>query len=208
VVVPDLAVALRPVDAVARRPGEVVVGVMAYDGPGSDQRRHAEVREAYAASMTDLVVRLLDRGRTVTLVIGDAHDEPAVEELRRRVASVRPDAAADSLQVSRAHTFEDLMAVMGGADAVIASRFHNVVAAVMAARPTVSLGYASKNVDLLRAAGLPPLDQPIGAIDVDLALCHLEVATAHGETAQLELRPLAQQVDEQFTRVFAEFLPA
>ena len=206
-VLPDLAVAIRPTDEVVRRRGEIVIGVMAYDGPGNDPQHRRAVREAYTARMTELVLRLLDRGRSITFVIGDVHDEPVGKELQRRVASARPDLADGLLRTSAARTFRDLLHVMGGADAVIASRFHNVVAGVVAARPTVSLGYAPKNVDLLRSVGLPALDQPIGAIDVELVMRHLDAAMAHNESGPpVDLSLLSQQVGDQFDQVFAAYL--
>ena len=40
------------------------------------------------------------------------------------------------------------------AEVVIASRFHNLICALRLARPTVSVGYASKNRHLMQALGL------------------------------------------------------
>ena len=41
-----------------------------------------------------------------------------------------------------------------GTDAVIATRFHNVVGALMVNRPVIALGYNAKFNDVMASAGL------------------------------------------------------
>ncbi len=60
------------------------------------------------------------------------------------------------------------MAEMGRAEVVVASRYHNVIAALRVGVPVVSLGYAGKNAVLLERFGLDGLDQPIDSFDPDL----------------------------------------
>lgn len=59
------------------------------------------------------------------------------------------------------HDFDDLLDAVGATDLVIATRYHNVVAALMMRRPVVSLSYAPKNGDLLREVGIEGFDRRV-----------------------------------------------
>lgn len=169
---PDLAFSLPAPAAPAVRPGHVVVGVMAYQGrPGSPEHGPGVVRE-YAGRMAELVGRLGQSGRSVTLVVGDVADLGLARDIRAAaVAGWTLD--AHRVVVSEATTMTAIMAEMAQAEVVVASRFHNVIAALRVARPVVSLGYAGKNDRLLEEFGLGAFVQPMDELDVDLLLAQL-----------------------------------
>ena len=107
---------------------------------------------------------------------------------------------ADSLSV--------LMAEMAEAEVVVASRFHNVVCALKARRPVVSLGYAGKNADLLADFGLSGYDQPIDAFDVDRVLAQVELAAGRGRAGHRgSLLHVERRVAEHLVEVWAAVLP-
>jgi polysaccharide pyruvyl transferase WcaK-like protein len=186
-VAPDVAFALPDPVGVAVRPGHVVVGVMTHWGAADDPGRGPAVVEAYELRMTQVVVRLLDAGRTVTFLVGDRSDFELADRLERRVRDARP-LAGDALVTCRACDLAGLMAEMAAAEVVVASRFHNVICALKARRPVVSLGYAGKNADLLERFGLTGFDQPIDAFDVDRLLADVErlVATRDAVTRAID----------------------
>src|SRR5262249_7914522 len=62
---------------------------------------------------------------------------------------------------------EDLFAQIAKTDMVVASRFHNVVCALMLGRPVLSLGYHDKNDALLAEMGLNAFCQHIEHFSVD-----------------------------------------
>lgn len=123
--------------------------------------------------MTEAVTRLLDGGGTVTFLVGDRSDLALADRLERRVRDARP-LLGDSLSTSRAPDLAGLMTEMAAAEVVVASRFHNIICALKARRPVVSLGYAGKNADLLERFGLEGFDQPIDAFDVDRLLSDVD----------------------------------
>ena len=208
-VVADLAFAL-PAPPSSARPGDgrTVLGVMAYDGEPEDTRPPARIRRDYLERMVDLVSRLLDEGRAVTLVVGDAHDQPVAEELEHLVWTARPRLPAEALRVSDARTLEALMCEMTDARVVVASRFHNVIAALKVGRPTISLGYAAKNAHLLAEFETGDVDQSVADIDVDRLMRQIdEVEGAHvGREARVRatLDGLERGVEEQFERILGD----
>jgi polysaccharide pyruvyl transferase WcaK-like protein len=208
-VVPDLTFAMPTPDNYWVRPGHVAIGVMSYIGTSDDPNRGAGVRGRYVECMTRLVTRLVDEGRTVTLFIGDVHDQPVAVEIERSVRKARRELGSDAVAVSTASTLEEIMAEMAEAELVVASRFHNVICALKLAKPIVSLGYAGKNADLLKEFGLGEFAQPIDAFDVDRLSD--QMAEVRGRKASVEshmrdiLQKYADSLDEQFRRLSCEF---
>ncbi len=156
-VYPDLAFAL-PTPAAPAAPGTVGVGVMAYRGGNDDRPRAEEIYRAYVDKLTEFVRWLLDGGRTVRLFVGDRADLEVVDEL------VKVDPARVTL--APAATLADLLCEMSTVDTVVATRYHNVLSALKLAKPTLSIGYATKNEVLMAEFGLAEFCQPIKELDV------------------------------------------
>ena len=50
--------------------------------------------------------------------------------------------------------------------AIIATRFHNLVAALKLAKPTIAIGYSDKHRDLMADAGLAEFSHPVESFDL------------------------------------------
>ncbi|WP_435199392.1 polysaccharide pyruvyl transferase family protein [Janibacter sp. GS2] len=146
---------VAPGPAAAPGPGmRVAVAVMDWGGWSGDDE---EARGQYLATLTEAVVGVLDRGHRVVLLVGQPVDVGPAHEVRRSVLSRRPDA---DLRVADIGAFDDVVDEILGADLVVATRFHLVVAALVSARPVISIGYAPKNRALLTRVGLAHVDRP------------------------------------------------
>jgi polysaccharide pyruvyl transferase WcaK-like protein len=62
------------------------------------------------------------------------------------------------------------MAQIAETDVVVATRYHNVVCALKLGRPTLSIGYATKNDELMAEMGLGEFCQHIERLDVDMLI--------------------------------------
>lgn len=211
-VVPDLAFSLPVPPAPGPvRPGHVVVGVMVFRGrPGSADTGDGQVA-SYVDRLSAALARLLRRGRTVTLVVGDVADFPTAHEIARRTRQLCPDVPGANLEVSAAEDFTGTVEEMQQAEVVIASRFHNVIAGLMAGRPTLTLGYAGKNQQLLAAHGLGAYAQPIGDFDVETLVTQVEgLATRTGVEDRIneELVTARAALSRQFAAVGRLVRPA
>lgn len=146
----------------------LVLGVMRYYG-ASDDTYSAEgtaTHERYLASLTDAALRVLDRGWTVDVVVGDEGDLPVVQELVDRLgqgATARP-----------VTTMRELDAVVVGSTAVVASRYHNVVSAIRAAVPVVSVSYGPKGHALMGQVKMDASCQWIEELDADRLVAQLD----------------------------------
>ena len=166
-VYPDLVFGLEPS---AKRvvqnpqPESVGIGVIAYHGPFSYDK--PEIRDpvaaAYLNSLTSFVEWLLSRGLRVTMFGGDLKDEEIADRVRERVLRGIPNALID---VARPESIEDVLALVRQVDYVVATRYHNIVAAVMTGTPAISINYRAKNGELLNEMGLGRFHQPLGDLD-------------------------------------------
>ncbi len=162
-VYPDIAFRLpsRVAPPPARR--EVAVGIMNYAGHDRGARARHQVADRYVANQVDLVERLLDSGRAVRLIVGAPWDEPVLTEVLRRVG---PKATHEALEVSTSRRLDDLVEELAASQLVISSRYHNLIAAAMAGRPTIALGYSPKHAELQRALGNADCTNDVGSFEV------------------------------------------
>jgi polysaccharide pyruvyl transferase WcaK-like protein len=186
IIVPDLAFAHGAAVEANPEPGHIVVGVMAYYGREDDPVRGADVRRRYVAAMAEAMVRLVESGDRVVLVGGDLVDIAVAHDIYAAVLAASPGIPKDAVTVRDVATFTELTAEMMRADVVIASRFHNLICALRLGRPTVSVGYAKKNRDLMRAMALDGYCQDIEHLDAR----HLvdQVRAARQDKAMLAAR--------------------
>jgi polysaccharide pyruvyl transferase WcaK-like protein len=198
-VYPDLAWTIPVTRAKAEDSKLVAVGVMAYYGGQADRGRAAEVYASYTASVAEFTRWLLETGHDVRLFYGDNADKPALEDVLAQVRSSLPGLAPQRLTAYYPAGYEDVIELLGPVAAVVATRFHNAIFALMLAKPTIALSYARKIDSLMTDLGLSQYCLPAGAIDVatlkalftDLEARRDEISRHVGETAA-EYRQTAQ----------------
>jgi polysaccharide pyruvyl transferase WcaK-like protein len=162
---PDLVFSL-PMSPVPGSPEEVGVGLMAYYGTNDDRRRADELHASYIGSVESFIRWLLDGGRRVRLFYGDAVDEPAVQQVMTNLREYQSDPGSPRLTAEHITSYAKLSRAMAPVGAVVATRYHNVICALQLGKPTISLGYAKKNVALMDDMGLPEFCQHAHSIDV------------------------------------------
>jgi polysaccharide pyruvyl transferase WcaK-like protein len=188
VVAPDLAFA-HPASTVAEPiGGRVVVGVMAYHGPGDDPRRGAAVRRHYVATLADALTTLAGSGQRITLVGGDQVDIDVARAVRAAVLRLGPDLPGDAVVIREVTTFAELTCEMRSAEVVVASRFHNVICALRLGRPTVAVGYADKCRNLMDALGLDDYHQHIDQLDAGRLIAQVRAAQRDAEALAAHIR--------------------
>jgi len=184
-VYPDLAFALPTPVGEPSNGGAVGVGVMDYHGDNDERAQADELHRAYLTKIKGFVRWLTDNGRAVRLFTGDKADAPVVAE----ILADGPPGAVSAASVS---SLDDLMREMAAVDAVVATRYHNVLCALKACRPTVSIGYAAKNDVLMASMGLHEFVQQARALDLDRLIAQfteLEQRSAQLQRVLAEMEP-------------------
>ena len=213
-VYPDLAFALPADSAGAGDPQTVGVGVMAYYGSNADRDRAEEINAAYMAGMKQFVRWLVDSGRNVKLILGDTNgsDESALQEILADLTATRPELAEGRVAAGSVDTFPDVLREMASVHAVVATRFHNLVAALMLAKPTVAVSYSAKHDALMADMGLAEFSVSANALDCDQLIEKFTAAESRSdEVRQILLERNAANVrllDEQFALLSELLFPA
>ncbi|MGH1561897.1 polysaccharide pyruvyl transferase family protein [Mumia sp. DW29H23] len=179
---PDVCFVLDPPPAhLSSGAARVGLGVMDWNGESSDPGQQERDRVAYEDAMTTIALQTAERGHDITLLIGESRDARVADLVRDRVTDKLPEAR---VRVQLAGTLEDLLEEMRGLDAVVATRFHNVVCALRSAVPTVALSYAPKTRALMRAVGREQDCLDVDALDPQAVLTRLESVLADREAAR------------------------
>ncbi|MCI3927913.1 polysaccharide pyruvyl transferase family protein [Streptomyces sp. AN091965] len=203
-VYPDLAFAL-PTPPAGTPSGTVCVGVMAFHGGNDDRARAEEIHRRYLDGVTRFVRALVEDGRPVRLLTGDGVDATVVTAIRAAVDSPLVTAA-------EATSLADLMKEAAAADAVVATRYHNLICALKAGTPTLALSYAAKSDALMDRMGLGAYCHPAREVDADRLLEQfraLEKQSAELRGTLIERNRLAaRQLQSQFAELSSALFPA
>ncbi|MFF8909308.1 polysaccharide pyruvyl transferase family protein [Streptomyces olivaceoviridis] len=206
-VYPDLAFALPTpgANAPSGAPGPVCVGVMDFHGGDDDRSRAEQIHRRYLDGTIRFVRALVEEGRAVRLLTGDACDAPVVAAILDAVDSPLVTAAEVA-------SLADLMKETAAADTVVAIRYHNLICALKTGTPTLAVTYAAKSEALMERMGLGAYCHPARELDADRLLAQfraLEKRSA-GLRRTLAERNLAaaRQLDHQFTAVATALFPA
>jgi polysaccharide pyruvyl transferase WcaK-like protein len=156
-VYPDLAFTL-PVPSADEAPMEktIAIGVMSYYGWSGRSADREDIHQSYLHRVTALCSSLLAAGYRLRLLSGENSDAATVARLKTSL-ELRHPGSSERVETREMGAIDAVMDAIAGTELVIATRFHNVVAALMMNRPVISLGYAAKNQDLLERMGLKEL---------------------------------------------------
>ena len=186
----------------------VGVGVMSYHGSNDDRKQAAEIYASYLENIKLFIRWLVDDNRKVRLFVGDfAVDDAVLNEIMTDLREQRPDLEPDSVVIQSTTSFAELASAMAPAGTVVATRYHNVICALKLGKPTISLGYAQKNVELMADVGMSEFCQSAKSLDINLLIkqfTELESRSSDFRRAIIERNVAnARQLEQQFADVSA-----
>lgn len=216
-VYPDLAFSLPHAEIAGRQNGHATgpvigLGLMGYYGQACNRARGGAIYHAYLENVAAFVTWLLDHGYTVRLLVGDVSYDSGVPQdviqlLRER--GVRYDETR--LIHEPVSSVEQLLSQLATTKLVVASRFHNVLLALMLTKPVVSISYYErKNESLMAEMGLAEYCQHIERLDIDHLIDHFvrleeqtKVVKPHLEQKTGEYQ---DALDQQYRLIFNQAL--
>jgi polysaccharide pyruvyl transferase WcaK-like protein len=217
-VCPDLAFslegpAMRP-SANGRRGGEgrvIGIGLMEYYGQHRSPEDAERVYQRYVEPMAVFTGWLLQQGHSVRLLVGDVSYDTRVtrDVLRLLEDSGWSDDSARIIQEPLASP-RDLYVQLARTDMVVATRFHNVVLALMLGKPVIALSYHEKLRSLM--AGVGADEYCVDAEDLDVArlIERFESLARNAELLSGSARRKTDEyriaLDEQYGYIFGDLL--
>jgi polysaccharide pyruvyl transferase WcaK-like protein len=211
-VYPDLVFGIpAPLHHAADRQA-VGVGVMAYYGTNDHGGQADEIHASYLETMKCFIRWLLNNGRNVRLLVGDTCDDSAVQEILADIREEQPDLEPSRVVAEPVVSFADLTRAMAPVGTVVATRYHNVMCALKLGKPTISLGYANKNIALMADMGLSDFCQFAHSLDLDRLIEQFTGLESRSEQLHRMIAERsetnARRVDEQFVALSALLFPA
>jgi polysaccharide pyruvyl transferase WcaK-like protein len=210
-VYPDLAFSLP--DPEPRPEGKnagltVGLGVMAYYGWSA--KGDEAIYQLYLKKLTEFSIWLLNNGYSIRLLVGEHTDQRAVDDLTRSIMERCGFLSADRLVADIPRSLHELMTQIAAADAVVATRFHNVLCALKVGTPTISLGYAEKNDVLMASMGLGEFCRHVERFEVDWLIREFTKLMERRETYRHIVRKhnagLRNQLEQQERFLIANFM--
>jgi polysaccharide pyruvyl transferase WcaK-like protein len=201
---PDLAFSLSEI-AIARKCSKqngrsvVGLGVMTYAGKYSTSPQIA-VHRTYLEILVVFAKWLLDQDNDVRLLIGDLGDIPTVTEFRRLLREGLSEGDDASILDEPVASADELLSQIAETDVVVATRFHNVLLALLCNKPVISISFHDKCTSLMSAMGLQDYCLDINTLKAEALIekfCDLK-------TNAEELKPLIRQKASEFREVLEE----
>ena len=211
-VYPDLVFSF-PRPAIRREPrhrtGPVVgLGLMEYYGRGCRPEHGQAIYHEYIEKVTTFVAWLLQRGYTVRLLIGDVvYDSRASDDVIGRLKERHVVYDESRLIHGPVSSVDQLISQLAQSEIVVASRFHNVLLALMLTKPVVSISYyGRKNEALMAEMGLAEYCQRIDDLDPGRLIEQFLALEERTETLAPYLAQKSEEyraaLERQYTAIF------
>ena len=190
-VLPDLAFALTTPPRAHGRSGTIGVGVIAWHGSESERAVADAIHGRYRAALHSFLGRVVESGHTVRLLVGDDIDIPVARDLRAGVLAEHPWLGDDAIVFEPVSTLGEYMSQVVDLDAVVASRFHNVLCSLKCGVPTIAVGYGDKHRVLMERFGVGRFSHEIRTLDVDDLVQSLEALLVESDRLSPHLLDVA-----------------
>jgi polysaccharide pyruvyl transferase WcaK-like protein len=204
----SLARSLIPDQTVKRGTQHLVgLGLMLYAGKYSVKSPTTATNTAYLDNLVVFANRLLLQGYDIRLLIGDACDDQQITRefkslLRTQVAAYDDDRIVDE----PAHSTEQLLSQIAETDVVVATRFHNVLLALLLNKPVIAISFHHKCAALMEQMGLSEYCHDINHMNSDRLIEQFQELERNAEKLKPLIRENVEQarkaLDEQYNLIF------
>lgn len=187
----------------------VGLGLMDYAGNRySVNQPTIESHQAYLENLVLFTKWVLARDNDVRLLIGDLCDDRAKQDFHALLKNRFPDCDSSHIIDEPIFSVETLLPQIAATDIVVATRFHNVILALLCNKPVIAISFHHKCTSLMAAMGLSDYCLDIGSFSVECLIdkfCDLE-ANADRVRAQIKekIREYQQQLNEMYQAIFQE----
>lgn len=211
-VYPDLAFSLPALTVPLGRDDEgarpvVGLGVMTCCDKRQTPERSEAIYEGYVRTLASFVAWLLQHGYRVRLLIGDVvYDRRVMRDLTRLLRARGIERGAGVIIDEPMSSADDVLSQVAKTDVVVASRFHNLVWALMLNKPAVAISYHRKLDALMASFGLAAFCQDIAYLDLDTLIGQLTAVERDAPTLKPRIQRTTEgsrrALDDQYERLF------
>jgi polysaccharide pyruvyl transferase WcaK-like protein len=218
VVYPDLAFSL-PAEmlpqarALDSRQIVVGIGLITIETSRTTEKAIETIYHDYIKSVAALVRWLIEHNYTVRFLIGDVvYDDRVRQDLRALLE--RSGMTNETAQIidEPALSVDELLFQLAETDIVVASRFHNLLLALMLNKLVVAISFHEKVDSLMNAMGLTHFCHDIENVDVNNLIDHFSALEESAESIKCGLKHKSEvyrdNLEEQYEYIFKQLSSA
>lgn len=204
-VYPDLVFSLReamlPHDGNRKGKRSIVgLGLMPYAGKYSIAKPSDSTYQEYLESLVTFVRWLLANDYDIRLLIGEVSDRSASEEFKSLLRASLGEYDEERIIDEAALSVEQLLPQIAATDIVVATRFHNIVLALVLNKPVISISFHHKCTSLMEGMGLSDYCQDINHMNADRLIEQFQDVERNAE----KLKPVIRQKVEESRKALDE----
>jgi polysaccharide pyruvyl transferase WcaK-like protein len=183
----------------------VGLGLMAYAGKYSVAEPTDAVHRQYLETLVIFAKWLLEHDYDIRLLTGDAADESVLVEFK---SLLKTAVNYDEKRVINepVQSVEQLLPQIAAADIVVATRFHNVLLAIVLDKPVIAVSFHHKCSSLMDQMGLSEYIHDINDMNADRLIGQFQDAERNAEVLKSAVRQKVTQsrkaLDEQYNVIF------
>jgi len=185
----------------------VGVGLITHNVQRSLSDDVEQIYREYTKKMARFIGWLVEHNRSVRLLTGDAlYDSRVRRDLRNLLEQSGLTYEKSNIIDEPAGSFEELLSQLAATKVVVASRFHNLLLALMLGKPALAISFHEKDDSLMTAMGLQEFRQDIANLDVSTLIeqfARLEKnADCLSQQIRHKTRDYRSELDRQYSRIF------
>src|SRR5262249_34556918 len=146
----------------------------------------------YIDSLAVFATWLLEHDYDIRLLLGDG-DTSAIEEFRSAVRARVGHLEQNRIIEHPMQSVQDVLAELAATDVVVATRFHNVLLALLLNKPVIAISFHHKCSSLMRQMRLSEYCHEIDRMDADTLIAQFQRLEQNRELVR---RTIGHAVDE------------
>jgi polysaccharide pyruvyl transferase WcaK-like protein len=155
-----------------------------------------------------LVEWLLGHGYDIRLLIGDAYDQPLTGEFKSLLTTRLAVFNDTHILHAPATSAEQLLAHLAGTEMVVATRFHNILLALLLNKPVISISFHHKCASLMEEMGLSAYCHDINHMNAGGLIEQFQKLQRNADKLKPLIRQRVEQsrraLDEQYSLIFKD----
>ena len=184
----------------------VGIGLMEYAGKYSMERSSSVHARPYLEQFVLFAAWLLSNEYDIRLLTGDGGDREVTGKfrclLRARLGAYDEHRIVDN-QIS---SVDELLSQLAATDIVVATRFHNILLALVLNKPVISISFHHKCASLMSEMGLAEYCHDINHMNADRLIEQFQDVEKNAEKLKPVIRQKVEQsrkaLDEQYNLIF------
>jgi len=186
----------------------VGLGLMEYAGKYSIERPSNTIYSSYLEALVGFVSWLLVHEFDIRLLIGDRADNRVTREFRSLLKQRSVGHEQERIIDEPVTSVEDLLKELASTELVLATRFHNVLSALLLNKPVIAISFHHKCASLMSQMGLSEYCQDINSLSADRLITQFSQLQQNADCIK---RMISERVEacrdaleEQYTIIFRE----